>query len=350
MSSRQLRKLQQQRELEQAKLQAEAEVGDESEEEPIAGPQKAKPSLFANLAALEDEDGGEADADKEEVESAKEDLSDPEPNPTSAAKSRKPKKKKKKAKNKAKEIPPAKKPEDEDEIEEALRQLNVEKSSGGSQWHDTRPTLNPEYERVCALLGIQIQYLKVANEMRNLFGKTALENHDDAGGPVGRAARRHRGQQQVDLETALKGRHPPGRGLPELVLRRNCFIQGKDEWPKATTGGLTMEVVDSERNQDGTVLFKFVHDKTYQALQLSFHQYVEMGDPQNLIGLLIRNRKSLYLVWLLYADRSQPTTSLSSPKSAKSPRTKVIMHWHRTFSSELSSRSAELQRRYSARN
>jgi hypothetical protein len=52
MSSRQLRKIQQQRELErQAKLQAEEE--EESDDEPVVTT-KPKPSLFANLADLED--------------------------------------------------------------------------------------------------------------------------------------------------------------------------------------------------------------------------------------------------------------------------------------------------------
>jgi hypothetical protein len=290
MSSRQLRKLQQQKELEQAKLQAEAE--EDSEEEPDFLPQKAKPSLFASLAALEDEGEGDEDEDEQEAESAKEDLSEPEPSPAPAPKAKK-SKKKKKAKNKAKAAP-VDKQENEDEIEAALQELNLKKPSGDSQGQDTAPSFDPEYERVCALLGIQKQHLKVANEMRNLFGKTAIENHDDAGGPIGRGARRRqRGQNQmVDLGTALKGHHPPGKGLSALTLRHNCLIQGKDDWPKGTTGGLTMEVVDDMRLVDGTVEFRYVHDKTYQSLQQAFHGYVEMGDPQNLIGLLTRNRKS----------------------------------------------------------
>lgn len=297
MSSRHLRKLQQQRELEQAKLRAEVE-GDESEEETFELPGKAKPSLFANLAALEDEDEDKDDddddedakANKSEAERA-DGVSEQKANPAPAPKAKMSKKKKKKAKSRAKHTP-AEKPDDGDEIEKALRELDIENPSHGSDAKVTVQELDPEYDRVCALLGIQNQHLKVANEMRNLFGKTALENHDDAGGPIGRAARRQRAQQeQVDLETALKGHHPPGKGLPELILRRNVFIQGKDEWPKGTTGGLTMTVVNDNQDGHGSVEFKLVHDKMYQAMQVSFHQYVEVGDPQNLIGLLIRNRK-----------------------------------------------------------
>ena len=292
MSSRQLRKLQQRRELEEAKVRGDAE---ESEEEPVDRPRISKPSLFANLAALEneDEEDDEVAADKEDVENTEGIQNEADASPASVPKAKKPKKKKKKAKSKTAD--PAVEKEKEkvgDEIEEALRELNLKRPDDASNEQDTRPPLDPEYERVCALLGIQTQHLKVANEMRNLFGKTALENHDNAGGPVGRAARRQRAQQeQVDLETALKGRHPPGKGLPELILRRNIFIQGKDEWPKGTTGGLTMAVTDDKKDAHRSVEFKFVHDQAYQDLQHSFYQYVEIGDPQNLIGLLMRNRK-----------------------------------------------------------
>lgn len=296
MSSRHLRKLQQQRELEQAKLQANVE--EESDDEPVERPQKSKPSLFANFAALEDEDedgddNDNAPADREdEIAKAEGDLSNTEATPAPAPKAKKSKKKKKKAKSKAKDTP-EEKSGGEDEIEEALRELNLKKPSRTANGQDTTPVLDPEYERVCALLGVQTQHLKVANEMRNLFGKTAIDNHDDAGGPVGRAARRQQRaqQEQMDLETALKGHHPAGKGLSELILRRNCFIQGKEDWPKGTTGGLTMAVVDDKKDTGGTVEFTFVHDKTYQALQFSFHQYVEVGDPENLVGLLIKNRK-----------------------------------------------------------
>jgi hypothetical protein len=278
MSSRQLRKLQQQKELEEAARRAE----EESEEEASRTPPKSKSSLFAKLAALED------DEDEEKENSEQEALSEPEPTPTPAPKAKKAKKKKK-AKNKAKEIP-EKKEESIDDFDAALRDLNLQKPA--ESWHNRKPELDPQFEKICELVRIQTQHLKVANEMRNLFGRAALENHDDAGGPVGRGGRPPRGQrQQVDLETALKGHHLPGKGLPEITLRRNIFIQGKNDWPKGTTGGLTMEMVEDYRQTDGTVEFRFVHDKTYQTMQQAFHGLVEIGDPQNLITFLTKNRR-----------------------------------------------------------
>ena len=295
MSSRQLRKLQQQRELEQtqAKLQAQ----EESEDEPVA-PTKSKASLFANLAALEDEDQDEDEPEEKEEHAQLEELShSPAPTSTAPKKPRKAKKKKK-AKNKAKEKPAEEERNGADDIDAALRELAIKKPSGGAPdpW---KPTVDPEYERVCELLGINTQHLKVANEMRNLFGRTAADNHDDAGGSIPRGGRRNarRQQREVDLESALKGRHAPGKGLPELTLRRNNFIQGKDDWPRGTTGGLRMEVVD-QGSQDGSVEFRYVHDKAYQEAQEVFQSLVEIGDPQNLIGFLMRTRKSIIpFIW-----------------------------------------------------
>ena len=293
MSSRQLRKLQQQRELEQAraKLQeAEGEVEEESENEPAANVSKSKPSLFANFAGLEDEAEDE-DEDDKEAQSQRE-LSEPDRNPIPAPRSKKAKKKKK-SKSKPKVVEEEKPENGADEIDAALRELNLKTASNPSA--PSQPTLDPEYERVCQLLGINSYRLKVANEMRNLFGRAAVDNHDDAGGPVGRGARRRqRGQnQQVDLETALKGHHAPGKGLSELTLRRNIFIQGKEEWPKGTTGGLTMSALGT-LSDDGTQRFKYEHDQNYQQLQERFQHFVAQGDPQNLIGLLVQNRKLLF--------------------------------------------------------
>lgn len=292
MSSRQLRKLQQQRELElaQAKLQAEEEEEEESEEEPVHQP-ASKASLFANFAALEENEDDSDEGKGSEKDDEAQDLSEPEPTPIVAPKKAKKSKKKKKAKNKAKEEP-AKVDNGEDEIEAALKELSLKKPSGNTASNQVQ--VDPEYERICALLGINAQHLKVANEMRSLFGRAAVEVHDDPGGPVGRGARRRQPRQneQVDLETALKGRHAAGKGLPEVTLRRNHLIQGKEDWPKAPTGGLTIAIVDDCRKKDGTVEFRFDHNQEYQALQQGFQHFVEIGDPQNLIALLIRNRKS----------------------------------------------------------
>lgn len=295
MSSRQLRKLQQQRELQQQLKLAQQQEEEESEEEPQ---QVQKPSLFANLAALEDDD--ESNDIEEDEEPEEEELS--EPTPVATTKKPKKSKKKKKAKNKGKgkESNNAKVTEDKpndglDEIDLALKELKLKHPNTSNTTNAIE--VDEKYERICILLGINSHHLKVANEMRSLFGRAAVESNEDPGGPTGRGARRRQQAQEIDLETALKGRHKPGKGLPELTLRRNIFIQGKDEWPKDSAGGLTMAVVDDQQVVDGTIEYKFVHNEQYRVVQKMFHSLVEMGDPQNLIGGLMRFREySLFLI------------------------------------------------------
>lgn len=291
MSSRQLRKLQRQRELEQSK-QVEPEVSEEEEEEEVLT--TTKPSVFANLALLQQEEDPEED---EEESAAEEVVQGTEKRIPAKQKPKKKKKKKGKGKNQADtepEIP--KNNTGPDEIDAALEALNIklkETTDSSEQAAGSTGRRNAEYDRSCTLIGINTQHLKVANEMRNLFGRTATSNHEDAGGAVPRAGRRAQRQNQpMDLETALKGHHAPGKGLPEITLRRNPFIQGKDEWPKGTTGGLTMSVVDDMQNLDGTIEFTFVHSDLYETVQQQFYVFVQMGDPANLIGLLQRNRKA----------------------------------------------------------
>lgn len=299
MSSRQLRKLQQQRELEQAKWleqaklqpneQAEEEESEEEEDTPLPA---RKGNAFSNFALLEDgnDEPSEDEDDEQDNEPPAEETISP-PKAAAPVKSKKSKKKSKAAKSRKAPAASKKEPKNgEDEIDAALRALKLE-NKGTSSGTIEKKAVDVEYEKICSLLGISTQHLKVANEMKNLFGRTAANNHDDdAGGQAGR--RRRRGvQQQIDLETALKGHHAPGKGLPEVTLRRNIFIQGKDDWPRAGTGGLTMEIVDDQRNSDGTVEFRYVHDQAYENLQQQFNMFVDMGDPQNLIGLLQRHRR-----------------------------------------------------------
>lgn len=299
MSSRQLRKLQKQREAEQAKIQAQKDDEDAESEPELAPPTKSKASLFANLATLEDEDEEEDEPDeKKEATVADDDESDHDPAPTSMAKKPKKSKKKKKKVAKGNEVSLEKEAsaDDVDDIDAALRELNIKQNPGGGPSKETTVKVDPEYQRICALLGINSQHLKVANEMRNLFGKDVTDIHEDEPGPARRGGRRQRVQQQnVDLETALKGNHPKGKGLPELTLRRNPFIQGKDDWPRSSTGGLTMEMVDNKAT-DGTIEFKYVYDQSYVAVQRKFRQAVEMGDPQNMIYLLKQNPYNISLL------------------------------------------------------
>jgi len=137
------------------------------------------------------------------------------------------------------------------------------------------------------------QYLHAANEMRRLFGRAALEadnEEEEAGRGGGR--RRARGQQRAGLAGAVAGRNQPGgRGLAGLGLRRNIFIQGKEEWPRATGSGLGMEIVQNSDREfgGGAVEYRFVHTRPYQDVQRQFETCVQSMDPERMIQLLQNN-------------------------------------------------------------
>ena len=305
MSSRALRKAQRLREQEQEKAQQnhqdkEADEDEEDAESEVAP--AAKPSLFA-LLDEDAKDGQEVDDDAEEV-------ADPSPRipKDDAVRIARPVTAKKKKKNKgggAKAIRdegvqatkshdgPGKtaKASQLDDIDLALRSL------ASTTLKTTEAPLqavhvDPDLERLSTLLSIDIQHLNVANEMRRLFGRAALEpDHNEEAAPAQPGRRRGRGAQQTGLAGAVGGQNMPGgRGLAGLALRRNIFISGKDEWPRGTGGGLGMELVAQE--DDGFTEYRFVHNRAYQDVQNQFESCVESMDPNRMVQLLQFNRKS----------------------------------------------------------
>ncbi|KAH7367155.1 transcriptional repressor TCF25-domain-containing protein [Plectosphaerella cucumerina] len=279
MSSRQLRKLQKQRELDQLQQsKPESEASDDEEPEPVVA--KPRVSLFAALGGDDDDDEDEKSADDVEVPPKEE--SDPEPTPQPAKKN-----KKKKKKGKKKEVAtggdtPEKTTTQDDEIERALKELSIKAEStpgGGSGATTTRRADDK-------LLEIDTHHLKAINEMRNLFGREAIDAATQEEQAEQLAEMRRLGRQgarTINLEQALRG--IPGQKLPEISLRRNVFIQGKDHWPKATAAGLTMKEV--RKGEDGvTTEFAFHHDSAYDRTQILFFTMVQMGEPMNMVSLL----------------------------------------------------------------
>jgi hypothetical protein len=293
MSSRALRRAQ--RELEEKQIQEKLaqDDQDEDESEPDVAPKTtAKTSLFAMLG-----DGGEEDEeeDEEEQEDADQDVkpkvgdsdgqAEAESMPASKP-SKKSKKKKKKAKAKGKATDADKtaasaKKSDLDEIDEALLALNMAMNGRTETGSDQQDTISEEKKQLFSVLSVDTQHLHAANEMKRLFGRAAVQSAEDEARP------RQRGQQG-GIAAAIAGRNAPGnRNLASLGLRRNIFIQGKEEWPRATSGGLGMEIV--EKRPDGTVEYRFVHNKTYQDVQRQFQICVASMDSERMIQLLHHN-------------------------------------------------------------
>lgn len=138
------------------------------------------------------------------------------------------------------------------------------------------------------LLAVDSKHLNALNEMKRLFGNIIVEGEN--GGASARPGRRRgRELRELDLAEALTGRHSPasnGQGLSGLALRRNFFIMGKEEWPKAGSGGLGME-------PDNGVGHRFCHSDAYRRVQAQFEMSVAIMDPQRMIELLRQNRKSI---------------------------------------------------------
>ncbi|KAI1148611.1 transcriptional repressor TCF25-domain-containing protein [Nemania diffusa] len=297
MSSRQLRKLQKQRELE--KFHAPSAPNNDSDESEYEAPiKRAKPSVFSGFAALGGQDD-EADDDEDNEIEPTETSSRPAESAvrveTPSSSSKKNKKKKKKGKKPDASAAPSLRTDTPtrtttDDIDEALRELSLANKKtgvpGGSQ-AATAPSV--AFERICELLRINTNHLKVVNEMRNLFGREAIaaalneENEERA-----RTQRPRHIPQQVDLETFLKGQ--PGKTLLEVTLRRNPFLPGKDSWPRASTEGLTMRQLQegpvAGQLMAGTVEFGFAHDENYNKLEQEFFHMVQMLDPMQLVHLL----------------------------------------------------------------
>ncbi|KAI9829097.1 MAG: hypothetical protein M1832_000120 [Thelocarpon impressellum] len=281
MSSRALRKAQRQREEELAR-QKEMKV-DDSDEEDVEVQHAAPPkqSLFAML-------GGDEEDDEEDDEGDLEGEMGSAPNVTEADELRKQKLAKKKKKKKAgpkKNVGKTSTPraDQPDDIDLALRSLAVTAVRPTEGASGVTSAADPELEKVSALLAVDSQHLNVANEMRRLFGRAALENDGGEAPP----ARRRRGHQQAGLGGAVAGHNMAGRGLAALGLRRNIFITGKEEWPRGTGGGLGMELVAQE--DDSFTEYRIVHNGAYQDVQRQFESCRESMDPERMIQLLQYN-------------------------------------------------------------
>ncbi|GJC85937.1 ribosome quality control complex subunit 1 [Colletotrichum liriopes] len=279
MSSRQLRKLQKQRELEQLQ-EAKPATEEPSDDEPEPATIKPRQSLFAALGGGDDDDDEDEQSDNGQEEAHP--ISEPEAMPPQPAK-KKNKKKKKKAKKAATQEDHADNSEGkEDEIDRALKELSIARNAGST----ASDNLAQRSRDVDELLQINTQYLRAINEMRALFGKEAIQAAQEEERAEQEAARRaQRGpNQQVDLETALRG--DPRKKLPEVSLRRNVFIQGKDTWPRATAAGLVMKEI--RKGSDGLTEFAFVHEQAYDNVQVMFFSCVQLGDPMQMVQLLMR--------------------------------------------------------------
>ncbi|KAF2997300.1 hypothetical protein E8E13_001187 [Curvularia kusanoi] len=337
MSSRALRRAQ--KEQEEKALQdrlAQLEQSDDESEEEVAPKSQAKPSLFAMLGDVEDDqdkddqDDEDDDDDQEQNELAQEPVVELS-RPLKPAK--KSKKKKKKGKNKSNIATPQKDATDSglDEIDQALLALRVTSSGNKATGEPLQPAVSEETEQLCSALKIDTTHLHAANEMKKLFGRTALQHADDD-------EPRQRGAQGIAAR--VNGRNQPGSRLTGLSLRRNIFIQGKEEWPRATSGGLGMEIV--AKHDDGTVEYRFVHNSSYQETQRQFHVCVASYDPERMIQLLHTNPYHISTLLQVSEIAKQQRDNASASDLLERALFTFGRSVHSTFSTTLSAGKARL--------
>ncbi|MCJ1336779.1 hypothetical protein MMC09_002057 [Bachmanniomyces sp. S44760] len=303
MSSRALRKLQREQEDQRISANLAQEDIDKHSQGSSEEPDEIKSSrqvlnAFNMLNTFDNQDHEEqddvieqrSDDEEEEEERGTARTACPEIEAT-----RKPKKKKGKKKRKAvrmeddtnvSSMPSSQSKQSElDEIDQALRSLGTKHTDqdNGTSTQQIDDSLREMYR----LLATDTRNLNALNEMKRLFGNVILEGENEGAAVADPRGRRGRGPRQLDLGGALAGRNSPvsrGQGLAGLALRRNIFMLGKEEWPKATSGGLGMEVV--EKPWDGTTEYRFVHNSAYRDVQRQFQSCVESMEPQRMIQLL----------------------------------------------------------------
>ena len=331
MSSRALRRAQ--KEQEEKELQeklARLQQDDEESEEEVAPKPQPKPSLFAMLGDAGDDEDEDDEDDEEQDEPAPKPVVEDTP---SSNPSKKNKKKKKKGKNKSKTATPQKDATDSglDEIDQALLALKLTSSGKRGTDEPLTPAISEETQQLFSALSIDTTHLHAANEMKKLFGRTALQHADDD-------EPRQRGPQGIAARVA--GRNQPGSRLTGLSLRRNIFIQGKEEWPRATSGGLGMEIVS--KNHDGTVEYRFVHNTSYQDTQRQFHLCVASYDPERMIQLLHTNPYHISTLLQVSEIAKQQRDNASASDLLERALFTFGRSVHSTFSSTLSAGKARL--------
>ena len=301
MSSRAIKRIQPQ---EERLSQATPDEDHSSEDERgYITPPAAKPNPFALL----DEDSEEAEEDdlsSRNAESCHDAKADRGPK-VAADKKKKKKKRKSRGKssrrqdlgqNKRTAAPTASADHEikigPDEIDLALKALAISQSKASTFRHPQQETVDHDFEALCSLLAIDQVRLNAENEMRQLFGRAALETDPDDRNDGREGRRRGRDAGAQGLANAVAGhRGPGGTGLVSLALRRNIFIRGKEEWPRAPGGGLGMEVEHECR--DGITVYRFVHNTFYQDVQRQFLVAVESMQAEWIVHHLQHHRRCL---------------------------------------------------------
>ncbi|KAI9727084.1 MAG: hypothetical protein M1828_007285 [Chrysothrix sp. TS-e1954] len=292
MSSRALRRAQKEREQKDAEQKQSTSDLEDSDDDEVDGPPKSHTSAFALLEHVDDEiDEERASQNDSEGSTHEEDphlITETAATIRTPTSSRKKKKKKKQSKaNGTSTSATLTKSTGVDDIDAALKALSTKPTVAVSPQETVAPDAG--LVEACRLLSIDTQHLHVSNEMKRIFGRGAFSVDREQNEAAAANTRHATEEGGITIREAVSGRQTPGgAGLPAMARKRNVFVQGKEEWPKATGGGLGMELV--EKSKDGlSVEYRFTHNTQYQATQNEFNTAVATMDVNALVHMVRLN-------------------------------------------------------------
>ncbi|XP_022104331.1 transcription factor 25-like [Acanthaster planci] len=256
MSSRAMRKLHGDRSLDELRSRhqlVDEDVGDGDDDEDAR--MNGVAAVPINLFDLLQEDDHEDGSDRNE-RGASSSPGDQKPLRHETAPGAKRKKKRKK-KNKQSDVETKTQdaPENEDEIDASVREVNAMlgtlPNGGAGQITVSASAVTMETK---AVLAVEHKNLNADNEMRRIFGSNVVRQ----------AEQRRRGRRKT-------------------YQRSTWLVSPKAEWPNIGKTGLSMKRLEIK---GGYQSFTLEHSKDYQQVQFQFLDAVESLNPQNLTILL----------------------------------------------------------------
>lgn len=244
MSSRALRKLHGNQDLDIIKNGQNTDEEEEEEHESLVTcKKKNRKPINPFLLLGEEEDEHHSEENNEEDAVAPDQTSKPEVQEGATNKKKK-KKKRKKKKSAEKEVD-----NEDDEIEASIKEVNriLENSGHGAESLIMRvDTVNDSQK---ALLMVEHKNLNPDNELKRIFGSRVVQAE---------SSRRRQ------------------RNMP-MRRRTSWLATPKDTWPHIGKTGLTMSLKETQGNVN---YFVFEHNHQYQQVQFKFYDAVESLNPQ----------------------------------------------------------------------
>lgn len=250
MSSRALRKLHGNQDLDIIKNGQNTDEEEEEEHESLVTcKKKNRKPINPFLLLGEEEDEHHSEENNEEDAVAPDQTSKPEVQEGATNKKKK-KKKRKKKKSAEKEVD-----NEDDEIEASIKEVNriLENSGHGAESLIMRvDTVNDSQK---ALLMVEHKNLNPDNELKRIFGSRVVQAE---------SSRRRQ------------------RNMP-MRRRTSWLATPKDTWPHIGKTGLTMSLKETQGNVN---YFVFEHNHQYQQVQFKFYDAVESLNPQNIMDII----------------------------------------------------------------